>query len=111
MKQNLYFQHSDGSYRLLLENCTENEAWRKADEFMSEHNFKCYYIRSWKDNEQNTWWDVGSHTEFFAWGFLNIQQKYTSPSSNVWRFCYIDIYSQMMQYNNEQYKIIGEDNE
>lgn len=28
-------------------------------------NFKIYYMRSWKDNNDNTMYDVGSHVEFF----------------------------------------------
>lgn len=70
-KKNLYFQHSDGTYTLLLDNCDEEMAWIKAKEFMDAHNFTCYYIRSWYDPNDNLHWDVGSHTEFFIWGNIN----------------------------------------
>ena len=72
MKKNLYFQHSDGHYTLLLEGCCELEAWARAEEFMKDHNYKCYYVRSWLDQKGNLQWDVGSHTEFFVFGFIDM---------------------------------------
>ena len=65
-KRSLYFQRSNGEYRLLAENVTEDEAWTSMKDFMYEHNFKCYYIRRWETNGIR-WYDVGSHTEFFLW--------------------------------------------
>lgn len=65
-KRNLYFQRSNGEYRLLGENVTDDDAWKLMKAFMDEHNFKCYYIRSWEKNGIK-WYDVGSHTEFFLW--------------------------------------------
>ena len=72
MKKNLYFKHSDGRYTLLLEDCYELEAWDKACEFMKEHNFTYYYVRSWTNDAGNLTWDVGSWSEFFIWGFVDI---------------------------------------
>lgn len=68
--RNLYFIDSRGNYRLLTANVEELEAWLAIQEFLSEHNFKSYYTRSW-DTDEGTMYDVGSHTEFFLWGFEN----------------------------------------
>ena len=65
-KRNLYFQRSNGEYRLLGKNVTDDDAWKLMKVFMDEHNFKCYYIRTWEQNGIK-WHDVGSHTEFFLW--------------------------------------------
>lgn len=70
MTKNLYFRRSNGEYILLLESCTTEEAWTAAKEFMSNHKFTYYYVRKWNDSSGNQWWDVGSHTEFFVWGFI-----------------------------------------
>lgn len=64
--RNLYFERSSGEHIILLENCTENNALTAMNEFMRDHNYAAPYIRSWEVNEQK-WYDVGSHTEFFIW--------------------------------------------
>ena len=46
-KRNLYFQRSNGEYRLLGENVTEDEARVLRNTFLYEHNFKSYYVRMW----------------------------------------------------------------
>ena len=66
-KEKLYFINSRGEYVQLAESVTENEANAVMSEFMNAHNFKCYYVRSWKTDEGKMF-DVGSHTEFFLWG-------------------------------------------
>ena len=65
-KRNLYFV-SNGKRRLLFENVTESECHILRQRFLDEHNFKSYYTRIW-ENDAGTWYDVGSHTEFFLWG-------------------------------------------
>lgn len=60
----VYFQDSYHRRRLLTENVTEEDAYKTINDFMDEHNFKCYYIRTCK-HEDETILDVGSHTEFF----------------------------------------------
>ena len=62
---NVYFRDSYGEKRLLAENVpTKEVAWKHMQSFMDSHDFKCYYTRVWfKDGY--TWFDVGSHTEFF----------------------------------------------
>lgn len=67
-KRNLYFIDSRGCYRMLFENVTESEIHILIQHFLDEHDFKSYYTRSWNTDE-GTMYDVGSHTEFFLWGF------------------------------------------
>ena len=69
-KRNIYFIRSNGEYRLLRENVTESQARMIRNQFLDEHNFKSYYTRSW-DTDEGIMYDVGSHTEFFLWGFHN----------------------------------------
>lgn len=66
--RNLYFINSRGEYRLLHQNVKEKEIALLIEIFLDEHNFKHYYTRSWNTDE-GTKYDVGSHTEFFLWGF------------------------------------------
>lgn len=65
-KRNLYFQRSNGEYRLLGENVTEDEARVLRKAFLDEHNFKSYYTRVW-EKDGIKWYDVGSWSEFFLW--------------------------------------------
>ena len=44
---------------------TEKEAIQAIHQFCAERNFKIYYTRYWKDANNEVWYDVGSHTEFF----------------------------------------------
>ena len=62
---NVYFESSFGKRRLLAQDISsKEEAWKVMQNFMNDHQFKCYYTRIWyKDGY--TWFDVGSHTEFF----------------------------------------------
>ena len=68
--RNLYFKDSRGNYQLLHENVKETEVGTLIQCFLDEHNFKSYYTRSW-ETENGIMYDVGSHTEFFLWGFHN----------------------------------------
>lgn len=63
-KGDFYFLNSYGKRTLLATNCTEQVGRRVMIDFLTQHNFKSYYTRIWeKDNEK--WYDVGSHSEFF----------------------------------------------
>lgn len=66
--RNLYFIDSNGNYRLLASDVNEAQAWKVATDFLKDHNFEMYYCRTFMTNE-GTIYDVGSHTEFFLWGF------------------------------------------
>lgn len=62
---NLYFRDSYGNKRLIASHLQfEKEVWRHIQKFLDDHNFKSYYTRVWYENGY-TWYDVGSHTEFF----------------------------------------------
>lgn len=43
---------------------TPEQAWKIMKKFMDDHDFTSYYTRTWFANGY-TWYDVGSHTEFF----------------------------------------------
>lgn len=68
----LYFENAYGTSRVIAEVATEQEARAKMVEFIADCNknkpktrqFKSYYTRSWVENGK-TWFDVGSHSEFF----------------------------------------------
>ena len=68
----LYFENTFGNSRQIAECHTENDIMPAINHFIDECNkskskdkqFKSYYIRTWSENGK-TWYDVGSHTEFF----------------------------------------------
>lgn len=60
----LYFKNSQGEERLIAECETVQEAHKEINKFLDEHNFKCYYTRSW-GNEDGVTIDVGSYSEHF----------------------------------------------
>lgn len=66
-KRNLYFQHSDGTYSILAENCTKFEAGLKMAAFINKHNFKSYYTRCWETPKGAMYFDFGSHVQYFIW--------------------------------------------
>ena len=68
--RNLYFIDSRGNYRIIMANIEEHEAWLAIQVFLKRQNFTSYYTRTWETDE-GTMYDVGSHTEFFLWGFKN----------------------------------------
>lgn len=62
---NVYFRDSHGKKRLLMSDVyTTEQAWKVMKKFMDDHNFTSYYTRTWFADGY-TWYDVGSHTEFF----------------------------------------------
>ena len=62
---NLYFRDRYGNKRLIASNLQfDKEIWKNIQKFLDEHNFKSYYVRTWYANGF-TWYDVGSHSEFF----------------------------------------------
>ena len=62
---NVYFRDSHGKKRLLMSDVyTPEQAWKIMKKFMDDHNFTSYYTRIWYSNGY-TWYDVGSHTEYF----------------------------------------------
>lgn len=62
---NVYFENSEGNKRIIGKNIpTHKDAYKCINEFLGNHNFKSYYMRTWYDGDY-TVVDVGSHTEFF----------------------------------------------
>lgn len=70
MKKNtLYFRDSLGVSRIVTENLnTIEEVMENIDKFISDinPNYQIYYIRQWANDDDDIWFDVGSHTEFFV---------------------------------------------
>lgn len=63
----LYFQHSNGSLSLVTEQTSMETIISDAlkDLKVRSPNYRTYYQRVWTDNNNWTWVDVGSHTEFY----------------------------------------------
>ena len=65
-----YFERSNGERVLLGSNISEQEAMKIMTKFLEDHNFKSYYTRIWRvDNE--VYYDVGSHSERFIFTIQN----------------------------------------
>ena len=70
----LYFRPSMGDDRLIT-TCDESNVMKYIHSYINSCNaknrekgckeFKSYYTRSWSDSDGITWYDVGSHSEFF----------------------------------------------
>ncbi len=61
------FVDSSNNYRQIGQAETLEEALIIIKKFLDDHNYKSYYTRRW-EKDGVTWFDVGSHTEFFTWG-------------------------------------------
>ena len=69
----LWFENCYGDIRQIA-TCKDSEAvYREINKFIDRANarkpkgstpFKSYYIRTW-EQDGKTWYDVGSHSEFF----------------------------------------------
>ena len=69
----LWFENRFGDARVIAHCDNHDEVYRSINDFIEQANaakpkgsprFKSYYVRSWTEGEK-TWYDVGSHTEFF----------------------------------------------
>ena len=68
----LYFENSNGISRQIADCHNEQDIFKEIHKFIDSHNknkpktkqFKSHYTRFWSENGK-TWFDVGSHTEFF----------------------------------------------
>jgi len=61
---NLWFQNSQGQERVIMKVNDFNDVFTGIRNFLEEHNYKSYYIRSWEE-EGRIKYDVGSWSEFF----------------------------------------------
>ena len=62
---NVMFENSKGQKRIIGAAETNDEAFKVINDFLTDHNYKSYYQRTWKKDDKTTVVDVGSHTEFF----------------------------------------------
>lgn len=62
----LVFQNSQGNRRQIAMCETIEEVRKEIHKFLSDHDYKSYYTRIWTENDE-TWFDVGSWSEFFIW--------------------------------------------
>ena len=69
----LWFENSYGDTRKIATCKTRDDVYKEINSFIEQCNakkpkgarpFKSHYIRSW-DQDGKTWYDVGSHSEFF----------------------------------------------
>lgn len=64
--KDVYFVNSKNEARIISQNCEDDkEVMQAICNFLYEHSYKSYYTRTWTDEQGKTWYDVGSHTEFF----------------------------------------------
>lgn len=63
---NLYFKDCYQDLEIIAYNISKSDVYKTIIEAVKKMNpnYKIYYIREWTDKE-GTWYDVGSHTEFF----------------------------------------------
>lgn len=64
--KNLYFKRSNGTFLLIAENKTKENAIDEILSFLERHNYQSHYIRVWGDKVVK--YDVGSWSEFFYLG-------------------------------------------
>ena len=60
----LWFQNSQGREREIAKVSNFNDVFTGISNFLEDHNYKSYYIRSWKEDGRIKY-DVGSWSEFF----------------------------------------------
>ena len=65
MKRKLYFERSNRHLLPLGEVTDLSAAYALINEFIEKHNYKSYYTRMWTEESGVTYFDVGSHSEFF----------------------------------------------
>ena len=70
----VYFENSRGEKRTIGIADKKETAWKIIFDFLAEHEYKTYYQRVNKFNDDIEKIDVGSHTEFF-W-FVPENQKH-----------------------------------
>lgn len=61
----LCFQNSNGDKRKIGNPNSIDEVSDIISDFLKNHNYKSYYTRTWKNENGEICYDVGSHSEFF----------------------------------------------
>ncbi len=62
---NVIFENSEGKKRIIGAAGTESGAFKLINNFLAEHNYKSYYKRTWKIDDNTMAVDVGSWSERF----------------------------------------------
>lgn len=62
---NILFENSKGQQRIIGTAELEKIVFKVINDFLSGHNYKSYYKRTWKTDDKTTAVDVGSWTERF----------------------------------------------
>ena len=62
---NVLFENSKGQLRVIGTADTQETAFKVIDDFLSDHNYKSYYKRTWNIDDKTTCVDVGSWSERF----------------------------------------------
>lgn len=62
----LYFENSQGLRREIGRPQSTEEIFQLIKDFLKAHNYKSYYTRIWKNEEDEIYYDVGSWSEFFV---------------------------------------------
>lgn len=62
----LYFENSNGYRRKIGNPSSIDEASLIISDFLKNHNYKSYYTRMWTNDNDEVYYDVGSHSEFFV---------------------------------------------
>lgn len=62
----LYFENSQGLRREIGRPQSTEEIFQLIGDFLKTHNYKSYYTRIWKNEEDEIYYDVGSWSEFFV---------------------------------------------
>lgn len=60
----VWFQNSRGQERAIAQVNNFNDVFTVISNFLADHNYKSYYVRSWEENGRIKI-DVGSWSEFF----------------------------------------------
>ena len=62
----LYFENSQGKRTEIGRPSSMDEASQIISDFLKSHNYKSYYTRMWINDNDEVYYDVGSHFEFFV---------------------------------------------
>lgn len=62
----LYFEDDKGDRREIGRPLSTEDIYKTIDVFLKDHNYKSYYIRAWKNEKNEIYYDVGSWSEFFV---------------------------------------------
>ena len=62
---NVVFKNSKGQSRIIGTVENEESAFKVINDFLSDHNYKSYYKRTWNIDDKTTCVDVGSWSKRF----------------------------------------------